>query len=168
MDKRLRNRLVAASVGGALSIAVVLQGWFESGDKVYRVPYVDAVGVLTVCDGVTGPEVIKDKLYADAECAALERKHLLIAEAAAKRQIRTYSQLNMWQQAALIDFTYNVGEGNLAGSTLKRRFNAGDIYGGCDELLKWVKGRKGGKLVTLGGLVDRRQIEHELCTEWKS
>ena len=57
--------------------------------------------------------------------------------------------------AAIIDFTFNLGSGNLRSSTLRKRINAGDWDAVPTELLKWVKagGRK------LRGLVIRRQAE---------
>jgi lysozyme len=60
--------------------------------------------------------------------------------------------------AALLDFTYNIGEGRLATSTLRRRVNAeqwGDVPA---ELRKWVNG--GGR--RLRGLVLRREAEAAL------
>ncbi|MDP9912387.1 GH24 family phage-related lysozyme (muramidase) [Variovorax boronicumulans] len=54
----------------------------------------DTGGVPTVCHGVTGAEVIRGKLYTRAECEALERKHLVIAEAAARLYINGYEALN--------------------------------------------------------------------------
>lgn len=57
--------------------------------------------------------------------------------------------------AAIIDFTFNLGSGNLRSSTLRKRINAEDWDAVPTELLKWVKagGRK------LRGLVIRRQAE---------
>ena len=66
--------------------------------------------------------------------------------------------LNDNQRAALISFTYNLGEGALKGSTLLRKLNAGDYAGCADELLKWT--RAGGKVVQ--GLVNRRNKERAL------
>lgn len=60
--------------------------------------------------------------------------------------------------AAITDFAYNLGTTRLAGSTLRRRINAGDMAGARRELLKWVRG--GGKV--LPGLVARRQVEAAL------
>lgn len=57
--------------------------------------------------------------------------------------------------AALLDFTYNVGAGNLKVSTLRRKVNAGDWAAVPIELLKWVRG--GGRV--LPGLYARRQAE---------
>lgn len=59
---------------------------------------------------------------------------------------------------AILDFTYNLGAGNLAASTLRRRINADDLEGAKTELKKWVRG--GGKV--LSGLVKRRETEAAL------
>ena len=60
--------------------------------------------------------------------------------------------------AALIDFTFNLGAGNLKNSTLRRRVNAGDWSSVPTELRKWNKG--GGRI--LRGLTLRREAEAEL------
>lgn len=60
--------------------------------------------------------------------------------------------------AALVDFTFNLGAGNLRASTLRRRVNAGDWDAVPGELRKWVKG--GGRV--LRGLVIRRDAEAAL------
>ncbi|MET3371364.1 lysozyme [Variovorax boronicumulans] len=173
MNPTLRKRLILAGGAGALAIAAVLQQWYEGdgptvvrGGVTYHRVYNDTGGVPTVCRGVTGADVIRGKLYTRVECDVLERKHLAIAEAAARRYINGYEALNEWQRAALIDFAYNLGPGALEGSTMRRKFNAGDIAGGCDELSRWVNGRVKGQLVKLPGLVDRRGTTEELCLNW--
>lgn len=65
---------------------------------------------------------------------------------------------NPQRLAALIDFTYNLGAGNLRASTLRRRVNAGDWAAVPRELRKWVRG--GGRV--LPGLVARREAEAAL------
>lgn len=60
--------------------------------------------------------------------------------------------------AAIIDFTFNLGTGNLQASTLRRRVNAGRWEEVPKELRKWVKG--GGRV--LAGLVKRREAEVSL------
>lgn len=57
--------------------------------------------------------------------------------------------------AAIIDFTYNLGSGNLRASTLRKRINADDWVAVVTELLKWDKA--GGK--RLKGLTRRREAE---------
>lgn len=56
---------------------------------------------------------------------------------------------------AILDFTYNLGSGNLKISTLRKKINEGDWETARQEILKWNKG--GGKV--LKGLVKRRTLE---------
>lgn len=154
----LKRRLLAAAGAGAIAIAGTLVAWFEPGPDRGR-PYVDPVGVLTVCDGHTGSDIDPKRRYTDAECDALTRADLATADAAVRRLVRV--PLNDWQRAALIDFTYNVGAGNLATSTLLRRLNAGDYAGACAEYSRWVYG--GGR--KLPGLVNRREADAWVCSQ---
>lgn len=62
------------------------------------------------------------------------------------------------RKAALLDFTYNLGDGRLRASTLRRKVNEGDWEAASVELLKWVRG--GGRV--LAGLVARRGAEAAL------
>lgn len=57
--------------------------------------------------------------------------------------------------AAIIDFTFNLGESNLRNSTMRRKINAQDWDAVPTELRKWV--RAGGRV--LKGLVLRREAE---------
>jgi len=59
------------------------------------------------------------------------------------------------QLAALIDFTFNLGTGALAGSTLRKCVNSGDWVGAREQIMRWNKAR--GKV--LAGLTRRRQAE---------
>lgn len=158
----LKRKLIAAASAGSIAIAGVLVSHFEPG-KVRGKPYIDPAGVLTVCDGHTGSDIDRNRIYTDAECDAWRDTDLTTADRAVRRLITV--PLNDWQRAALIDFTYNLGAGNLAESTMRRKFNAGDYEGGCAELDRWVKGRKGGVLVTLPGLVTRREVDTWVCLQ---
>lgn len=60
--------------------------------------------------------------------------------------------------AAIIDFTFNLGSGNLRASTLRRKINAGQWDEVPAQLLRWNKG--GGRI--LRGLTLRRQAEGAL------
>jgi lysozyme len=62
------------------------------------------------------------------------------------------------QIAALADFAFNCGAGNLELSTLRRKVNRNDFDGASDEFLKWVYARG----VKLPGLVRRRLAEREM------
>ncbi|MDN7897210.1 lysozyme [Burkholderia cepacia] len=62
------------------------------------------------------------------------------------------------KKAALVDFVYNVGEGNFESSTLLKRLNAGDYQAAADEFPKWNLAH--GKVMP--GLVTRRSRERDL------
>jgi lysozyme len=60
--------------------------------------------------------------------------------------------------AAIVDFTFNLGAGQLRTSTLRKRVNQRDWRKVAKELRRWVYG--GGRV--LPGLVARRKAEAEL------
>ena len=59
---------------------------------------------------------------------------------------------------ALVSFSFNVGLGNLQRSSIRMRYNRGDIEGAAEAFLMWTKA--GGKV--LPGLVKRRNDEKAL------
>lgn len=69
---------------------------------------------------------------------------------------------------ALTSYDYNTG--GLAGSTLRRKLNAGDRAGAAAEFDKWVKATVNGRKVTLPGLVKRRAAERALFEggDWRA
>lgn len=176
MQEGLKKKLLTMGGAGALAIAAALGAYFEGTGPTQRdrktgelfyVPYRDTGGILTVCRGVTGAGVIESKRYSEAECAVLEARHYAIAEASARRMFPAYNSYNEWQQAALLDWLYNLGENKMTwDSTLRAKFNRGDVDGGCDELVRWVNGRVKGKLIKLQGLVNRRETTQEICKDW--
>lgn len=89
----------------------------------------------------------------EADAIELLRHDLAIAEGAVRRLITV--PLTQSQFDALVSFTFNVGEGALEKSTLRRRINQGNWALAKSELLRWVYA--GGK--KLKGLVARREEE---------
>ena len=59
---------------------------------------------------------------------------------------------------ALVDFSYNVGLGNLERSTLLKKLNSGDYEGAANEFPRWNKAN--GKV--MNGLTRRREAEKAL------
>lgn len=174
MNPELRTRLIAASAGGVLAIAGVLGAWYEGegpteriGGVLYHVSYVDPVGIWTVCRGLTGAVAGPGKKYPEAQCRAMEEARLEQFEREIRPLFTGWDGFNKWRKAGLLDFGYNTGTENVAGSTLRAKFNSGDEIGGCRELARWVKGRVKGVLQILRGLVDRRDVEMDLCLNWK-
>ncbi|HEJ7065650.1 MULTISPECIES: lysozyme [Serratia] len=155
MNPQLRKKIIGAAGGGALAIAAVL---IPSLEGIEYKPYRDVVGVLTVCYGHTGADIIPGKIYTEAECKALLNKDLVPFVRSVDRSVKVPA--SEYQKAALISFSYNVGVKAFESSTLLKKLNAGDSAGACDEMRRWNKA--GGKVWK--GLINRREVEREMCS----
>ncbi|ENR5770046.1 lysozyme [Salmonella enterica] len=142
---------------GAVAIAAALLGGHDGLEGRRYIPYRDVAGVLTVCDGHTGKDIIPGKRYTDAECDALLDKDLKRVKAQIDPLIKV--SIPESERAAFYSFAYNVGTGAFARSTLLKKLNAGDHAGACNELKRWTYA--GGR--QWKGLVTRREIEREVC-----
>ncbi|EKL8235371.1 lysozyme [Salmonella enterica] len=142
---------------GAVAIAAALLGGHDGLEGRRYIPYRDVAGVLTVCDGHTGKDIIPGKRYTDAECDALLDKDLKRVKAQVDPLIKV--SIPESERAAFYSFAYNVGTGAFSRSTLLKKLNAGDHAGACNELKRWTYA--GGK--QWKGLMTRREIEREVC-----
>jgi len=70
--------------------------------------------------------------------------------------------LSQNQFDALVSFIFNVGQGNYAESTLRKKLHAGDYAGAGAEFDRWVYGTVNGKKQKLNGLITRRAAERAL------
>ena len=122
--------------------------------------YQDVVGVWTVCYGET-KGVKRGDRYTPAECSAMLERELQSYAADLGRCLK--APLPEGAAVAFLSLSYNIGTGAACKSTAVRRANAGDLYGACDGLLMWNKGRINGKLQMIPGLKNRREAEHRLC-----
>lgn len=154
MRPELRHRLMAVTVGGAIAMAMVLIQWHEG---VSYTPYRDSGGVLSVCYGHTGKDIVHGKRYTPAECQPLLESDLKVAMSVVDTNVTVPLTEN--QKAALASFVYNVGSSAFERSTLLNKLNAGDRAGACNEMRRWkyVDGK------VSKGLVSRRAVERELC-----
>lgn len=185
MSPVLRNRLIAvaaslAVVGtgayissqqpsDAVLLAMELGAYFESSGRHIGTPYVDRLGrgqPLTVCNGVTGPDVVADRYYTREDCKRLELPRYIEAERWARREFRYWGTYNVWVQASILDMIYNLGAPQVAGSTMFRLANAGDLDGACAQMPRWIYGTVNGQRARLPGLQDRRSTTEELCAQW--
>lgn len=153
----LMKKIYGVVAGGAMAIAIALVSGSDGLEGREYMPYRDVVGVLTVCDGHTGKDIIPSKRYSDAECDALLHKDLIPVFAAIDRIVKV--PMSDFRKAALASFGYNVGITAMTNSTMVKKLNRGDTSGACDELRRWIKA--GGKVWK--GLVNRREVERELC-----
>ncbi|MBY6247572.1 lysozyme [Citrobacter werkmanii] len=158
MDSALRNKIAASIGGGSIAIATVMLSGNGGLEGREYVPYKDIVGVLTVCDGHTGSDIIPGKRYTDKECDALTRRDLTRIASQVDRYIKVPTTET--QRAAIYSFAYNVGVTATINSTLLKKLNAKDYVGACSELKRWVYA--GGK--KWKGLMNRRDVEYEVCT----
>ncbi|EBS4307265.1 lysozyme [Salmonella enterica subsp. enterica] len=156
----VRTKVKALLAGGvsAIVIAAAMLGGNGGLEGRRHEPYRDVAGVLTVCDGHTGKDIVPGKHYTDAECDALLNKDLALVAVRIDPLIK--ASIPNSERAALYSFAYNVGVGAFARSTLLKKLNTGDQAGACNELKRWTYA--GGK--QWKGLVTRREIEHEVCT----
>lgn len=150
LTKRVVIGLLALSTSGAAAIA-----YYEG---VRKVAYVDPVGVVTICAGHTKTAKLGQKLT-DAECAELLKDDVQDAAVAIKRLVTI--PLTQNQYDALVSFTFNVGEGNLAKSTLLKQINAKRCWAAGREFSRWDYA--GGQ--RLPGLTKRRADER---TKWET
>ena len=117
--------------------------------QAYKCP----AGVWTIGVGSTVPAVHAGEVITKQQALARFDKDLTKFENAVDRLVKVPLTQNQFD--ALVSFTFNVGEGALAKSTLLKKLNAGDYDAVPAELMKWTKG--GGK--ELPGLVRRRRAE---------
>lgn len=156
-----QKKMIGLLLAGGLSLSAALSGVFltiPSEGKV-NTSYHDPVGILTACYGHTGKDVRPDTTYDDAQCL-----YWLISDLSyEKKDVDSVIKvpLNLYQEAALIDFTHTVGVTKLRTSTMAKKFNNGDYIGGCKELVRWVYA--GGGKVKLKGLEVRRDKEMQWC-----
>jgi len=120
--------------------------------------YFCPAGVLTCGYGSTGPDINVGTVWTKGEAEARMRRDASKFDRAARALCPAQNES---VTAALADFAYNLGATRLAGSTLRRKINAGDITGARKEIVKWVRG--GGKI--LPGLVVRRNVEAALLKD---
>lgn len=118
--------------------------------------YLCPAGRLTIGVGHTGPDVYEGQTITNDEATALLKRDAHLA--ALSVNVLVKAPLTQHQFDALVSFVFNLGYGNLAGSTLLKHLNAGDYHGAAAEFAKWTHSR--GKI--LPGLVERRAAEAKL------
>lgn len=148
----LKNKIYVGVVTTTLISSVAL--W--EGDK--RTSYEDIAGVLTVCSGYTGKDIVKNKVYTEQECVTLLRKEL---DKHGREILQCINvPLKQHQYDAFTMFAYNVGSNAFCTSkSVLKPLNEGHTELACTGLLKWVYAN--GKYVQ--GLANRRNFEYKMC-----
>ena len=112
--------------------------------------------IPTICSGHT-KGVKRGDVATDAQCDAFFQQDIDQALWDLFRMANV--PLTQGEVDAYADFIFNLGPGNFATSTLRKKLNSGDHLGACHELFKWVNGN--GK--PMKGLIKRRRDFHALC-----
>lgn len=143
----------------AIMVAAALARRFEG---CYLKPYLCPAGVPTIGFGATRYEDGTRVTLFDQPITRERAERLLLWEV---RSVCLPAVIRLCpgiddphRLAAIIDFTFNLGSGRLASSTLRRRIAASRWVDVPAELRKWVRG--GGRI--LPGLVTRRNAEAAL------
>lgn len=122
--------------------------------------YQDSVGVWTIGYGTTminGRPVVQGLTITKEDAETFLTQHVQeVVTPALKRNVRSLITQSMFD--ALASFTYNLGAGNLAKSTLLKDLNASKYLDAAAGFMLWTKA--GG--VELAGLVKRRKSEKDL------
>lgn len=143
-----------------LAVAIpFVAGWEGLFTKAYK----DPVGVVTICYGITNHDrpVRMGDTYTKEECQKMLGEDLVKYDAQMRKCINPaiVDKMGPNRRAAMVSFTYNVGQGNLCKSNVARLMNAGRTKEACNALLQW--NRAGGRV--LKGLQNRRAAERTLC-----
>lgn len=117
-------------------------------------PYLDPAGIWTIGTGsiwdLAGQRVTAEtKPITPAQNIILLHREMYGALRVVENDVTV--PLTVDEEAALVDFVFNVGAGNFEASTLLRDLRAKNYAGAADEFLRWD--RAGGEI--LAGLARR-------------
>lgn len=147
-----------------MSVPEVLLSLIRKFEGLRLRAYYCPAGVLTCGYGSTGPDITKLTVWTKEKAEArmrVDAEKFIVATKRLCPALRACPGPGDQNIGAIADFAYNLGSTRLAGSTLRKKINAGDFEGARVELKKWVRG--GGRI--LPGLVLRRAAEAALLTD---
>jgi lysozyme len=151
-----KQKRIAAATAIATAIAVPAEG-------LRQFAYYDPPGILTVCYGHTGNDIIKGRKYSIPECDKFLSEDM---RAAINTVERCIPGLPVNVLAAFADAVYNLGPTiacSRTESTAARYLLQGKLIDACNQLPRWNKARVMGAMIELPGLTKRRGVEKEVC-----
>lgn len=163
--ERKRTKTAPAAAVAALIASLAVY----EGERAW--PYYDQAGVLTVCKGITGPDVVKGKWYSREACRALEERFIARMNAKIGGCIGAGLLPGEWK--AWGHFTYNVGTTAFCNSTAARYLREGKYHQACLQMGKWTYLTKPGigkvncrlPQHKCGGIPKRRDAEMAMCLD---
>lgn len=128
--------------------------------KAYKCP----AGIPTIGWGHTGPDVTMDLLITRDHADRLLEEDVGDVERGLIPLLK--HPATQGQFDAMVSLAFNIGVKAFAGSTVLKKFNAGDSLGAAKAFTLWNKARVNGHgLMELPGLTRRRQAEAALFLE---
>lgn len=163
MATNLQKTAIGLSTAVATLTAAFLMPW-EGYAPVAKHERIDPPGVITWCFGRTNfddPTVKAGTRFTKEECKKQLEETIPKYSEQARKCIPNLYALPEPTQAAVISFTYNLGQGNLCKSRVAANLNRGppNIQAACDAMLAFT--RANGKFIQ--GLLNRRRAERTLC-----
>lgn len=155
---------------GGVSVALLAAATLWEGVK--YVPYKDMGGVLTVCMGYTGKDIVVNKRYTKQECDGLLRTELA---SHGKGVLSCITRpLKQHQYDAFTLFSYNIGVSGFCNQSASAKlFNAGYEKEACEAIAfkgdnktpnwSYITDPKTKKKVFVQGLFNRRLFERQMC-----
>jgi lysozyme len=148
------TKRLAIGAGAALAIA---GGLIQHWEGFRYTPYRDLGGVLTVCWGHTGADVVQGRAYTQDDCERFLAADMAVARAAVKRCLPM--PLLPQIEGALTSAVYNAGPKVVCGSTLQKMALANRWPQACAELSRWKYVNR----EVSQGLENRRDDERAIC-----
>lgn len=160
---KYRKQLISAfaAAGISASAAFVAYDLTLPSEGLEQKVYTDPVGLPTVCVGHMDKALRAGKTYTIEECMDMFAKDWSKHEQQLQKVVgsKGIAFKSEWQKAALTDFTFNLGIGNVQSSTLIKLLAQGKHVQSCKELTKWVYAGSS----KLKGLVTRRDKTMPYC-----
>lgn len=153
------NKYLIGFVGATLVSGVAL--WEGKRNTSYE----DLAGVLTVCYGYTGKDIVRGKKYSDKECETLLRKEIVEHSKGVVQCINKPMEERHYN--AFVLMAYNVGTSGFCNSRAARLFNEGKIEEACRAIAYTPSGTPAWSYVNktqfVQGLHNRRLYEMRTC-----
>ena len=161
IKKKIAIALLAVGVSGPSAYVAV--NLTTPSESLETTPYADTGGLKTYCIGhlALNGETVK-KEYSVDECVAIFARDWVEHERLLNSVVKVPYK-SEWMKAALTDFTFNKGIGNVKSSTLLKKLNAKQYESACEELSRWVYGKIKGVPTKLPGLVIRASKQYSYC-----
>ncbi|EAX1415005.1 TPA: lysozyme [Citrobacter freundii] len=141
VNKSKLSAVMLALIAAGASAPVMMAQFQHEKEGTSLTAYQDkSRGIWTICGGVTyvnGKPVIKGMKLTREQCDKIDKAEQ--AKALAWVDKNVHVPLSEPQKVGIASFCpWNIGPGKCFSSTFYRKLNAGDRFGACAEIKRWV------------------------------